>query len=105
MEVESMTEITERYRDQIATLRSAYGANSLTLYLGAGVSVDSGLPSWEHLVAAMYFAALGSAHGHRQLTFAFRNYLLAISEWYLKRSNEPMDITARKNAFASTYRP
>ena len=91
-----MTEVTEKYREPLATLRNAYGANNLSLYLGAGVSVDSGLPSWEHLVAAMYFAALGAAQGHRELTFAFRNYLLAISEWYLRRSNEPMDITARK---------
>ena len=43
--------------DIIERLRTAYQRGDLTLYLGAGVSAGNGLPSWDRLVLAMYFAA------------------------------------------------
>lgn len=78
----------------LETLRKAYGNKNLTLYLGAGVSVDNGLPTWEKLVLAMYFSKISeqSFGGWRP----FSNYLFAIAEWHLANSSEPLDITARK---------
>ena len=86
-----MTESTDQALDN---LRKAHREGDLTLYLGAGVSVDSGLPTWEKLVLAMYFSALTkeSLSGWRP----FPNYLFAIAEWHLGRAHEPLEITARK---------
>ena len=78
----------------IQSLREAWRAGNLTLYLGAGVSVGNGLPTWERLVLATYFSAIKREHlgGWRP----YPNYLYAIAEWHLERGNEPLDITARK---------
>ena len=75
-------------------LREAFADNRLTLYLGAGVSVGNGLPSWQSLVLAMYFTAIREEH--MQGWRPFPNYLFAIAEWHLGRTQEPLDITARK---------
>ncbi len=67
---------------------------NLTLYLGAGISTPNGLPDWEKLVLAMYFKSLKSVKlvGWR----SYPNYLFAISEWFLEKYKEPLEITARK---------
>jgi hypothetical protein len=81
---------------ELETLAAAYERGDLVLYLGAGVSVGSELPTWEHLVAAMYFAALTSDSSHREITRAYPNYLLAIAQWYLEQRRSAMDVSARK---------
>jgi SIR2-like domain len=78
--------------DIIERLRTAYQRGELTLYLGAGISAGNGLPSWERLVLAMYFAATEADIPIQ----AHPNYLFAIAEWHLQRRREPLDITARK---------
>lgn len=76
------------------SLSSAYTKGDLTLYLGAGVSVGSGLPTWDKLVLAMYFSALNKQSlGNWHLP---PNYLFAIAEWHLEQAQEPLEITARK---------
>ncbi len=79
---------------EIEILRRAYRRKNLTLYLGAGVSMGSGLPSWEALVVAMYFKVFDE----QQLGpwRPFPNYLLAIAEWQRAHLQEPLDISARK---------
>lgn len=72
-------------------LRRAFGQGRLTLYLGAGVSAASGLPTWQRLVLAMYFDMLSNAN-HR----VYSNYLHAVSEWMLQKSPDPLEITAQK---------
>jgi hypothetical protein len=78
----------------IEALRSAFRERNLTLYLGAGVSIGSNLPSWEKLVLAMYFSKVSQEKlgGWRP----FSNYLYAIAEWKLANSAESLEITARK---------
>jgi hypothetical protein len=78
----------------IETLSSAFRERNLTLYLGAGVSIGSNLPSWEKLVLAMYFSKISQERlgGWRP----FSNYLYAIAEWQLANSTESLEITARK---------
>ena len=78
----------------INSLRKAYKEKKLTLFLGAGVSMGSKLPSWEKLVLLMYFNKISEEqmHGWRP----FSNYLYAIAEWHLKNSSEPLEVTARK---------
>ena len=84
----------ERNADSLSVLKQAFADQRLSLFLGAGVSVANGLPTWDKLVLSLYFATIGEQHmgGWRP----FSNYLYAISEWYLKHSSEPLEITARK---------
>lgn len=81
-------------KQAIAALQKAFKAGKITLYLGAGVSVANGLPSWDQLILAMYFAAISEEKmkGWRP----FPNYLYAIAEFQLNRSQEPLEIMARK---------
>ena len=56
--------------------------------------VADGLPTWEKLVLSLYFSTISEQQMNGWRPYA--NYLYAISEWYLKRSIEPLEITARK---------
>ncbi|WP_191906987.1 SIR2 family protein [Adhaeribacter soli] len=76
-------------------LQQAYKNGALTLYLGAGASVPSGLPSWEKLIQSMYFRNM-QTEAIRQNLEPYPNYLYAISEWVLSRHREPLDIMIRK---------
>ena len=78
----------------INILRQAYQDRNLTLYLGAGVSIGSGLPSWDALVLAMYFKVMDQQRLGRWRPFP--NYLFAIAEWQLQHLQEPLEISARK---------
>jgi hypothetical protein len=74
-------------------LRQAFADGELVLYLGAGVSMASGLPSWEKLILSMYFGAITEARvGGRP----FSNYLYAIAEWHLRNVRQPAEVVARK---------
>ena len=69
-------------------------SKKVTLYLGSGVSIGNGLPSWENLVLSLFFNSLDKKPLGNWRPYA--NYLFAISEWYLNNLQEPLDITARK---------
>lgn len=73
-------------------LREAFADGDLVLYLGAGASVASGLPSWEKLILAMYFGAITEQNVGRP----YANYLYAIAEWHLKNVRQPPAVVARK---------
>ena len=75
----------------IKNIKDAFNSRGLTIYLGAGVSVASGLPTWEQLVLLLYFRTLKD-----DISRVYPNYLLAISEWLLKNTKEPLDILVRK---------
>lgn len=81
--------------EALTHLQVTYGSANITLYLGAGVSVGNGLPTWEQLVTSMYFGALDQAAQDRPER-PFPNYLFAIAEWHLKQHRADPEITARK---------
>lgn len=82
-------------QDGLNDLKKAFQKGQLTLYLGAGVSKDNGLPSWDELVQALYFSTLTDEQVINEL-HPFPNYLFALAEWVLKQKNEPLDIITRK---------
>ena len=84
----------DKKKEALDRLRDAHASGKLSLYLGAGVSVDSGLPTWDKLVLAMYFSALSKKS--EKPWHMYPGYLFAIAEWQLKRAHEPLEITARK---------
>lgn len=79
----------------LPALQQAFKAGNLTLYLGAGVSIDSGIPSWEELVQALYFTTLNDEDFIYELK-PYPNYLFALAEWVFKQKKEPLEITTRK---------
>ena len=86
--------LVDTYPDQIEKLKNAFERGDLSLYLGAGVSMPSGLPSWEQLVLMLYYDTLGA-----DITFPlqpFPNYLMAIAEWMLGEKKESLDTIIRK---------
>ena len=80
-----------RVAPQLAPIAKAFERGRLTLYLGAGASVPSGLPTWQRLVWAMYFDMLRENNEG-----VYSNYLHAVAEWMLQKSPDPLEITAQK---------
>jgi len=80
-------------------LKKAFEDRELTLYLGAGVSIPSGLPSWDRLIRMMYLAALGTlgeADNPLVNWRVFPNYLEAVAEWLRRSNDDTAEITAQK---------
>lgn len=89
----------ETQNEALAELHRGYERGDLALFLGAGVSIGTGLPTWEKLVLAMNFAAVSNEEivdGGGGRWRPFPNYLYAIAEWQLRHRAEPLEITARK---------
>jgi hypothetical protein len=87
--------MTVAFNGHLPTLKSAFQRGQLTLYVGAGVSKDNGLPSWEELVQALYFTTLQDEACIEELK-PYPNYLFALAQWVLRQKNEPLDIIIRK---------
>jgi hypothetical protein len=85
-------------------LRAEFQRGRLTLYLGAGVSRDSGLPNWNTLVASLYYSAVNKDWNPEWI--AFPNYLYALGEWLLTKSGEAPEVIAGKveNYYGSSIR-
>ena len=62
----------------IKGLRSAWRSRQLVLFLGAGVSIPYGLPSWKNLVLELLFE---QAQGTRRLGGMWPHYLRAVASW------------------------
>jgi len=75
-------------------LRREFRRGRLTLYLGAGVSWDSGLPNWNTLIATLYYGAI--AADWKPKWEAFPNYLYALGEWVLTKSGQPPEVIVGK---------
>lgn len=87
--------MTIEFNGHLPALKSAFQRGQLTLYVGAGVSKDNGLPSWGELVQALYFTTLSDESFIHKLK-PYPNYLFALAEWVLQQKNEPLDIIIRK---------
>jgi SIR2-like domain len=86
--------LPDHQKSHLDALRVAYDRGNLTLYLGAGVSVGNGLPTWSQLVLMMYFTAMEG--DWKYLWKPYPNYLFAIAEWQLQHRHEPPEVTAQK---------
>jgi hypothetical protein len=65
-------------RSDLEGLKAAWNHNQLVLFLGAGVSMAYGIPSWKNLVLEMLFSQTKHAARMRAL---FSNYRRALSSW------------------------
>lgn len=80
--------------EPLARLRNAFSTGRLTLYAGAGLSLASGLPSWNTLIATLYYSAV--MDDWIQPWKPYPNYLFALAEWLLKQSGEAPEVVAGK---------
>jgi hypothetical protein len=62
----------------LAGLRHAWRSRQLVLFLGAGVSIPYGLPSWKNLVLELLFE---QAQGTRRLGSMWPHYRRAVASW------------------------
>lgn len=62
----------------LAGLRHAWRSRQLVLFLGAGVSIPYGLPSWKNLVLELLFE---QAEGTRRLGHLWPHYRRAVASW------------------------
>lgn len=77
----------------ITRLRAAFRKNDLTLYVGAGASAASGIPTWNKLVLTVFLTSLRL--GSQGETFSFPYISQAIAEWWFAKSGVPLDVAAR----------
>lgn len=76
------------------SLKKIYKQGNISFFLGAGISVGNGLPTWDELVASMYFRYMEQERW--SVIHPYPNYLYAISKWYIKHLGESSDIIVRK---------
>jgi hypothetical protein len=86
--------MTPQKKQALKALKQAYQDGRLTLYLGAGVSIGSGLPSWSTLLATLYYIAVDLDWTAKWQPYP--NYLYALGEWWLKQSGEAPEVIAGK---------
>jgi hypothetical protein len=86
-----------RRRDErkqaIVRLRGAFGRNSLCLYVGAGASAASGVPTWQRLVLTVFLNSLHLPGGVGPADTAVNH---AVGEWWFTQSRVPLEIVARE---------
>jgi hypothetical protein len=75
----------------IKRLRAAFRRNELAIYVGAGASKDSGLPTWYSLILSVYLNSLGIP-GSDQRPW---HLIQATGEQWFARSRVPMELAAR----------
>ena len=90
---------TRQAKAALQRLRAAFANNRLTLFVGSGLSIDSGLPSWRNLVGNLF---LNSPLRPGPADWALQYVNTAVAEWFLDHDNTPLEIAARK--IRATYR-
>jgi hypothetical protein len=78
-------------------LNNAFNKNDLALFLGAGISINSGIPLWDKLVLSIFLNSVNiNASDNLGLGAP------AISQHWFRRSNVPLEVAAReiRNSFS-----
>jgi hypothetical protein len=80
-------------RTAVRRLQRAFQEGNLTLYLGAGCSVASGVPTWDRLVTRLYVNGIV-----RQLSRfdTIPGLISAAGEWAFNRQVVPLEVAARR---------
>lgn len=79
-------------------LKDAFNKNDLALFLGAGISINSGIPLWDKLVLSIF---LNSVNSNDSVNLGLG--ISAIGQQWFTRSNVPLDVAAReiRNSFSN----
>jgi hypothetical protein len=80
------------YTDAVRELRRAFADGRLSLFLGAGASVASGVPAWDRLVTQLYINGIV-----RKMRIYLRVPALvpAVGRWAFGREVVPLEVAAR----------
>jgi hypothetical protein len=73
-------------------LRRAFRDGRLTLFLGAGCSVESGIPTWPQLVTTLYMN--GVSRRLRRYS-RIREFVPSVTQWAFERNVVPLEVAAR----------
>lgn len=73
-------------------LRDAFKQHRLTLFVGAGVSIDSGLPDWRGFLRVLFL----NSPRHREADFTLDILDAAVGEWFFNHSDTSLEILGRK---------
>ncbi len=76
--------------EKITRLRAAYAAHQLTLFVGAGASVASGLPNWSQLLKRVFINSFNGIGNRDPAVFQ-----AAAQEWF-DAIDMPLEIVARE---------
>jgi hypothetical protein len=78
--------------DVIRELRRAFRAGRLTLFLGAGTSVASGVPDWDRLVTQLYINGIARRLGRYT---RLPGLVASVGRWAFGREVIPLEVAAR----------
>jgi hypothetical protein len=73
-------------------LRRAFQDGRLTLFLGAGCSVASGIPTWNQLVTSLYMNGVSRRLHNYQRVLEF---VPSVTQWAFERDVVPLEVAAR----------
>jgi len=78
--------------DAVRDLRRAFDEARLSLFLGAGCSVASGVPTWERLVTQLYVNGIVRKLGRH---LSVPGLVSAVGHWAFAREIVPLEVAAR----------
>jgi hypothetical protein len=78
--------------DAVRELRRAFDEARLSLFLGAGCSVASGVPTWERLVTQLYVNGIVRKLGRH---LSVPGLVSAVGHWAFAREIVPLEVAAR----------
>jgi len=70
----------------------------IALYLGTGVSLGSGIPTWKSLVSRFYFRSVDSTW--KENWKAYPNYLAALGDWLIGHSSESPEVLSEETGYS-----
>jgi hypothetical protein len=88
----SQTNASRTRGTALKQLRRAFDDGRLALFLGAGTSVGSGVPTWDHLVTSLYINGIVRRLGRYARV---PGLVSSVGRWAFRRQVVPLEVAAR----------